>query len=258
MNAESAPPNRWNWLRRRRAPEAAPVLPELRPGDLWYSPRRYFVDAFFFREAAGLPPGARVLDIGGKKVRKRGQFDISKYPLRVEYANISPEAQPDYLCDAASIPVPDGTYDAAILAEVLEHVAHPEPVLKEAGRVLRPGGVLLMTVPFHCDIHADPHDYARYTDTWMDGRLKEAGFSQVAIERQGRLLSVSADMLKRFAAQGTWPESAIGRRLFERFLGWWTRKAVALEAAGWHRDDRIVNGYTTGFGVRAVKDATGS
>jgi SAM-dependent methyltransferase len=49
--------------------------------------------------------------------------------------------------DAAALPVGDGTADAVLLLDVLEHLAEPDRALAEAHRVLRPGGVLVLSVP---------------------------------------------------------------------------------------------------------------
>lgn len=49
-----------------------------------------------------------------------------------------------------SLPYADATFDAVILSEVLEHVERDVEALAELRRVLKPGGVLLITVP-----HAD-------------------------------------------------------------------------------------------------------
>jgi 2-polyprenyl-6-hydroxyphenyl methylase/3-demethylubiquinone-9 3-methyltransferase len=46
-----------------------------------------------------------------------------------------------------ALPLPDGTYDKAILSEVLEHVPDDVGALREAARVLRPGGLIAITVP---------------------------------------------------------------------------------------------------------------
>lgn len=45
------------------------------------------------------------------------------------------------------LPYPDNTFDAAILSEVLEHLDHDVDALREVYRVLKPGGVLAVTVP---------------------------------------------------------------------------------------------------------------
>ena len=52
------------------------------------------------------------------------------------------------LMDATSLPFEDGCFDTIILGEILEHLTHPEKVLKEARRVLKDGGIAVITVPF--------------------------------------------------------------------------------------------------------------
>ena len=47
--------------------------------------------------------------------------------------------------DAQDLPFPDGTFDAVSCLEALEFMASPQTVLREMARVLRPGGVLLVT-----------------------------------------------------------------------------------------------------------------
>lgn len=51
------------------------------------------------------------------------------------------------LADAAQTPLKPGGFDLVIAAEVLEHVTDPGAVLREARRMLRPGGRVLITVP---------------------------------------------------------------------------------------------------------------
>ncbi|WP_449246864.1 glycosyltransferase [Desulfarculus baarsii] len=54
--------------------------------------------------------------------------------------------------DAESLSFSAHCFDLIVSNDVLEHVADPRKALQEARRVLRPGGVLLMTVPFHPDM----------------------------------------------------------------------------------------------------------
>ncbi|MGQ9889559.1 MAG: class I SAM-dependent methyltransferase [Aggregatilineales bacterium] len=49
--------------------------------------------------------------------------------------------------DIYALPYPDNTFDAVILSEVLEHIERDVDGLREALRVLKPGGVAAITVP---------------------------------------------------------------------------------------------------------------
>jgi ubiquinone/menaquinone biosynthesis C-methylase UbiE len=50
-------------------------------------------------------------------------------------------------CNIYALPFPDNSFDAAILSEVLEHIDDDVAGLKEVYRVLKPGGVVAITVP---------------------------------------------------------------------------------------------------------------
>lgn len=49
------------------------------------------------------------------------------------------------------------------LCAVLEHIRQPFQVMQEVFRVLKPGGYVLISVPFMQEQHGSPHDYFRYT-----------------------------------------------------------------------------------------------
>jgi SAM-dependent methyltransferase len=55
--------------------------------------------------------------------------------------------------DALALSFADASVDVIVSQEVLEHVPAIEPAIAEAARVLRPGGRLFLSVPFHA--HAD-------------------------------------------------------------------------------------------------------
>lgn len=52
-----------------------------------------------------------------------------------------------HVCDARNLPFPDGTFDFVVCTEVLEHVEGWEKAFGELRRVLKPGGVLALSVP---------------------------------------------------------------------------------------------------------------
>src|SRR5262245_1292387 len=61
------------------------------------------------------------------------------------------------------IPKPDNTFDAIICIAVLEHVENPELCVREFFRVVKPGGVVIASVPFLQPEHKIPTDFQRYT-----------------------------------------------------------------------------------------------
>lgn len=66
------------------------------------------------------------------------------------------------LGDVTCLPFSNGSFDKAILSEVLEHVQDDAAVLAEVYRVLRPGGVLALTVPNrHYPFAWDPLNFLR-------------------------------------------------------------------------------------------------
>jgi len=66
--------------------------------------------------------------------------------------------------------------DTVTLFQVLEHIAEPQQLLDEVYRILKPGGRLIITVPFMWHIHEAPHDYYRYTRYGLEYMLRKAGF----------------------------------------------------------------------------------
>lgn len=62
------------------------------------------------------------------------------------------------------LPMSDEAFDTVLMTDVLEHIPTPERLMREVSRVLRPGGHVLIGVPFMYGIHEAPYDYHRYTE----------------------------------------------------------------------------------------------
>jgi SAM-dependent methyltransferase len=72
----------------------------------------------------------------------------------------------DIVCDL-SLPFANETVDFFISIAVLEHLRKPSVAVAEMYRCLKPGGQLLVSVPFMQPLHAAPHDYQRYTQAGL-------------------------------------------------------------------------------------------
>jgi SAM-dependent methyltransferase len=96
----------------------------------------------------------------------------------------------DFIGDAEDMrAVADESIDCMLCSEVLEHVPHPHVAIREFARILRPGGVLLLTVPFLARLHEEPHDYFRYTRHGLRRLLDDGGFDIDEIAETGSLFS---------------------------------------------------------------------
>ncbi len=114
----------------------------------------------------GLEPGEQLLDLGcgfgrhAYEAARRGAHvvacDLAPAELaqiRATFAAMSEAGERhDGTCrtvrgDATRLPFPDRAFDRIIASEVLEHVDSDRRALGELARVLRPGGVLAVTVP---------------------------------------------------------------------------------------------------------------
>jgi SAM-dependent methyltransferase len=88
-------------------------------------------------------------------------------------------------------PVDDFVADTVLCTETLEHVLDPLGFLAEAKRSLRPGGRLILTVPFAARWHYVPFDYWRFTPSGLKRLLSESGFTDIKIYRRGNALTVA-------------------------------------------------------------------
>ena len=111
-----------------------------------------------------LEPGAVIIDIGSKDAR--GAYAFGTPPQNSKIVCVDLEAGPgvDLVADAHDMHmVQNDSIDCVITVSTLEHVRYPQKVVKEILRILKPGGVLYVSVPFIFPFHSDPHDNYRFS-----------------------------------------------------------------------------------------------
>ncbi len=153
--------------------------------------------------------GERVLDLGcgdgtfAAELLTAGctvtMADVAEEALRRARLR-APQAQAVALLDGGALPFAEDAFDVVWAGEVLEHVADVVGLLAEVRRVLRWGGRLLVTTPWHgrlvvaTDAHFDPRaDHLRFFSArTLRAVLCEAGFASVDVRRAGRGLHACA------------------------------------------------------------------
>jgi len=99
------------------------------------------------------------------------------------------------------VPLVDRCFDTVILSDVLEHIYEHRALMREIGRVLKPGGVLIMNSPFLYRIHEAPNDHFRYTEFALRRMTAEAGLDIVLLEPVGGVLEVFTDIVAKMLAR---------------------------------------------------------
>jgi SAM-dependent methyltransferase len=120
-----------------------------------------------------------VLDVGCSGRRLASRLPSGCTYTGLDYPDTATamyRTRPDVFADACRLPFADGIFDAVVLKDVLEHIADPDAALAEIARALRPGGQLILWIPFIYPIHDAPYDFQRLTEHGLRRRLGSHGF----------------------------------------------------------------------------------
>lgn len=157
-----------------------------------------------------VPAGHRVLDAGAGERQFRRFCGHLEY-VSQDFAQYDPALVPgglhptswniedlDIVSDITAIPEPDGSFDAVLCTEVLEHVPYPARALTELARLLRPGGLLICTAPFCSLTHFAPyHFHTGFSRYFYEYVLDELGLDLVELTANGNYFEYLAQELRR-------------------------------------------------------------
>jgi SAM-dependent methyltransferase len=137
--------------------------------------------------AGSLEPGVRVLDAGAGEGQYSPHFNRQRYcgvDLAVgdaawDYSRL------DAIAELTALPFAGGAFGAALHVVTIEHLPEPGAALAEIGRVLAPGGWLLLVAPQEWEVHQAPHDYFRFTRFGLTYLLRKSGFEAVELRPVG-------------------------------------------------------------------------
>jgi SAM-dependent methyltransferase len=117
-----------------------------------------------------------ILEVGAYQVPGQEEIaDLRKLFLGKSYIGVDMRAGPgvDCVADVEDLPQPSGSIGTVIAMSTFEHVPRFWRGFDEIHRVLRPDGVLLVSVPFHFHVHSYPSDYWRFTPEAMHILLED-------------------------------------------------------------------------------------
>jgi SAM-dependent methyltransferase len=94
------------------------------------------------------------------------------------------------LTPGGPVPMDDETVDVVLSTQCLEHVPDVDFYLSECSRLLRPGGVLILTAPMQWRHHEVPHDYLRFTRYGLTNLLNRHRFQIKDLSPAGGVFSL--------------------------------------------------------------------
>ena len=133
----------------------------------------------------------RLLDVGCGSKPYQSLFAVDAYiGLDIDSETTRKRGAADFLYDGGKFPFEGAVFGSILCNQVLEHVFNPDEFLGEVNRVLKPGGKLLLTVPFVWDEHEQPYDYARYSSFGLRSLLEKQGFRIIQHKKLGADASI--------------------------------------------------------------------
>lgn len=167
-------------------------------------------DKWVISQLNKIPKGYKILDVGA------GECKYKKYCLHLEYFSQDfcqysggtvdnglqtgqwNTSQIDIVSDILDIPVENESFDVILCTEVFEHIPHPELALKEFNRILRKGGVIILSAPFASWTHFAPYHYCSgFNSYWYEYHMKENGLKLLKCTPNGDYYSYMMQEINR-------------------------------------------------------------
>lgn len=157
--------------------------------------------------------GGELLDVGCGQKPYRALMNVTKYVGMEMGVTASPGSSPavDVYYDGKTIPFPDGHFDSVFSAEVFEHIFNLEDVLEEIRRILKVGGMMLVTLPFARREHDIPFDFARYTSFGIRHLLEKHGFEIVEFHKTSNSIESVVLLTNQYLYNSVFPKGPLVR-----------------------------------------------
>jgi SAM-dependent methyltransferase len=200
------------------------------------------------RAAASFPRDGTLLDLGCGDMPYRPVFEprVARYVGADLPRNALAEVHFD---ESGRVSMPDESVDIVLSSQVLEHVHSPEQYLREAHRLLKPAGTLLLSTHGYWMYHPDPTDFWRWTRDGLVREIEAAGFKVQSVRG---VMNLAAAGLQLFQ-DGVSP--ALPRLLRPAFFYVMNRAMALVDRLG---SDASRDRDASVFVVRALKNGAAS
>ena len=158
----------------------------------------------YLRKVAGKYANGVLVDIGCGEKPYRSIFS----PYVTQHIGVDQYESPhgtqfvDIIGSAYETTLDDAICDVVLCTEVLEHLEEPKVALEEMHRILKPGGIVILTVRFLWPIHEAPRDFYRYAEYGLKYLFEQTGFKILELQPLSGYIVTFAQLstyfLKRF------------------------------------------------------------
>ncbi len=184
-----------------------------------YQPDRHLLKNFVSKHAKAF--NGAILDAGGGPIRYKHLFDHCQSFTTLD---IDEKTKPDIVASVEDIPLKDSSYDGVICSQVLGDVWNIQQAISEMVRIVKPGGLILITESLFNEQHDEPHDYWRLTKfTWK--KLLEEHCKIEVLEERGGYFQQKAQQCIRYHIEkyNLYSRPLLGRvaHVIATTLGWY-------------------------------------
>jgi ubiquinone/menaquinone biosynthesis C-methylase UbiE len=160
----------------------------------------------------------------------------------------------DVFGDGTCLPFRTGSFDTVLCTEVLEHLPEPERCVREMARVVKPGGRLLVTVPFTQPLHELPSDFYRFTPGALEHLFERCGLEVEQVSARGNFASALGAMFSQFLLRsvGATKRQSDGSVILSRWRSTLLLPLLAVIQVAFALASRITNDSAVAQGYAGV------
>lgn len=128
--------------------------------------------------------GETIYDLGCGEMPYKDYFlQFAKRYVGVDWSDTLHKLKADIVADLnEKLPIDPEVAETVVSISVLEHLREPQTMLNEAFRILKPGGRIILQVPWQWWVHEVPYDYFRFTPYGLKYLMSKAGFKEIQVE----------------------------------------------------------------------------